>query len=130
MLTIRNSEKMSGSGSRVAGKHDIFEAGTVRIAKVRARAVDNATLTILLEEDVDAVRSHMVERRLVAVLVDHEGMMDSVRAFLLTTDRRVAFYQDHASTTGIEKGHLAVRNGGKVLHADDFSVEVLAALYI
>jgi hypothetical protein len=45
--------------------------------KIGARAVENIALAVLLEGDLDAMTAQMIERRLVLVMSDSEGMMHS-----------------------------------------------------
>src|SRR5690348_16569455 len=121
---------LAGFGARVARAVDIFEDGAVRVAEIGARSIDNTALPVFLEEDLDAVRTEVVERRLVVVGLEHEGVMDAVVIVEDGIDRAFLLHQDEAVAARVDEGHLAIRRRHHMFAADDIAIELLAALQV
>jgi len=91
--------------------------------EIGARPVDDPTLPVLFEGDLDAVGAKVVECRLVVVMRDDKRMMHAAMVVLHRVDRRGALDQDQASPGRIEKGHLAAPHRLQMPASDDLRVK-------
>src|SRR5262249_49104690 len=103
----------------------------VGIAEIGARPVNHAAAPILFEEHVDALGAEAFHGGLVGRGIEHEGVVDPVRpvegAF---HDRRRSLDQQHADSTGIEKGNDLIGPLPQKLAADHFGVKFRAAVNV
>jgi hypothetical protein len=81
LLLIRRWQLTGGGGLRspsiagVARQIDELQHRAVGIVEIGTPAVEHTALPVLLEANLDAISPQMVERRLVLVMRDCEGMM-------------------------------------------------------
>ena len=104
---------------------DELQGSAVGIAEIRARTIDDPTLAIFLEEDLDAIGPQVVDGRPVIVRGKHEGMVYPIGTFELPDDGRRPLDEQHAHTAGVEKSHALVRQGMQQFAADDLCVEAV-----
>src|SRR5229473_1392579 len=103
MQRQKRSARLQRAG--IARQVDEFQHRAVGIKEIGARPVDDPALAVFFEGDLDPAGAQMVERGLVILVRDGEGMMDTTMAFGHRVDRRVALDEDEASPGGIEEGH-------------------------
>jgi hypothetical protein len=71
--------------------------------KIRARAVEHATLPVLLKRDLEAMSAQMSQCSRVLVVCDGEGMMHTAMVVGHRIERRIMFYQDEAMPAASRK---------------------------
>src|ERR1700730_10455182 len=110
LMTVIASEATQSAGALrrgagVARQIDEFEDRAVGVVEIGARAIDDTALAVLLEGDLDAVLAEMIERRLVLVMRNAEGMVHPAMVLAVRIDRRIALDQDEAGPGRVEKRH-------------------------
>src|SRR5215472_8910419 len=91
--------------------------------KIGTGTVEHAALPVLLEGDFDAMSAQMVERSVIFLMRNGEGVVDTAMVVGHGIDRRIALHQDETGASCVEEDHLPVRRGGQVPAADNSRVK-------